>query len=194
MSAQAEALRKQLVRGRSAEAPPKDKSSSKKYLLTFVYMTVVLHLYGCICAFRCIMGEAMAFNPARCQHDSEIPMLVRSVLLAGITIMLIVIRVSPFPYVHSRDFTSICKLCQSDARETTHQRFFHRKACIYKTLLESKLMSGLSCLCLSAAERRRLDGFQNRCLRRIPRNSTLFSFPCSKQAVLHRAGSLQCRC
>ena len=43
----------------------------------------------------------------------------------------------------------------------------HRKVSICKTLVESKLMYGLSCLCLSAAERRCLDGFQNRCLRRI---------------------------
>ena len=42
-----------------------------------------------------------------------------------------------------------------------------RKIAIYKALIESKLLYSLACLCLPAAERRRLDGFQNRCLRSI---------------------------
>ena len=42
-----------------------------------------------------------------------------------------------------------------------------RKLEIYKALIESKLMYSLSCLCLSVADRCRLDGFRNRCLRRI---------------------------
>ena len=42
-----------------------------------------------------------------------------------------------------------------------------RKVEIFKALIESKLMYSLSCLCLSAVERRRLDGFHSRCLRCI---------------------------
>ena len=42
-----------------------------------------------------------------------------------------------------------------------------RKIQIYRSLIEPKLLYSLSCLCLSAADRRRLDGFQNRCLRSI---------------------------
>ena len=38
---------------------------------------------------------------------------------------------------------------------------------MYKALIESKLLYSLACLCLSADDRRRLDGFQTRCLRSI---------------------------
>ena len=40
----------------------------------------------------------------------------------------------------------------------------HRRVHIYKTVAACTLMCGLSCFCLSAAEHRRLDGFQSRCL------------------------------
>ena len=63
----------------------------------------------------------------------------------------------------------------------------HRKVHMYKTLVASKLMCGLSCLCLSAAERRRLDGFQNRCLRRITGIPPSFVSRVPNTAVLHRA-------
>ena len=42
-----------------------------------------------------------------------------------------------------------------------------RKVQIFKALIESKVMYSLSCLCLSAVERRRLDGCHSRCLRCI---------------------------
>ena len=62
-----------------------------------------------------------------------------------------------------------------------------RKVRIYKALIESKLMYSLSCLCLSAAERRRLDGFQNRCLRRILGITPSFISRVSNAHVLQRA-------
>ena len=42
-----------------------------------------------------------------------------------------------------------------------------RKLDIYKAVIESGLLYGLASTCLLKAELRRLDGFQNRCLRRI---------------------------
>ena len=41
------------------------------------------------------------------------------------------------------------------------------KLSIYHSLVESKLLYGLATMCLNIAQRRRLDGFQNRCLRKI---------------------------
>ena len=58
-----------------------------------------------------------------------------------------------------RDFLELQKVW----KHSSLPRF--RKIAIYKALIESKLMYSLSCLCLSSADRRRLDGFQNRCLR-----------------------------
>ena len=63
----------------------------------------------------------------------------------------------------------------------------HRQVHVYQTLVGSKLMYGLSCLCLSAAERRRLDGFQNRCLRRITGIPPSLISRVSITAVLRRA-------
>ena len=59
------------------------------------------------------------------------------------------------------DFTNLQKVWKHSSPHWT------RKVEIYKALIESKLMYSLSCLCLSLADRRRLDGFRNRCLRRI---------------------------
>ena len=59
------------------------------------------------------------------------------------------------------DFTNLQKVWKHSSLHWT------RKVEIFKALIESKLMYSLSCLCLSVADRRRLDGFQNRCLRRI---------------------------
>ena len=43
----------------------------------------------------------------------------------------------------------------------------HRKMQIYISLVESRLLYGLPALCLNVAEKRRLDGFQNRCIRQV---------------------------
>ena len=59
------------------------------------------------------------------------------------------------------DFTNLQKVWKHSSLHWT------REVEIYKALIEPKLMYSLSCLCLSVADRRRLDGFQNRCLRRI---------------------------
>lgn len=59
------------------------------------------------------------------------------------------------------DFQTLQKIWKHSSLGT------NRKIAIYKALIESKLLYSLACLCLSAAERRRLDGFQNRCLRSI---------------------------
>ena len=67
-----------------------------------------------------------------------------------------------------------------------------RKLQIYVALIESKLMYSLSCLCLSAAERRRLDGFQNRCLRCILGIPPAFVSRISNACVLHRCGLSSC--
>ena len=48
-------------------------------------------------------------------------------------------------------------------------------------------MYSLSCLCMSAAERRRLDGFQNRCLLRILRIPPAFTSRVPNAEVLRRA-------
>ena len=79
------------------------------------------------------------------------------------------------------DFTDLQKVWKHSSLPV------HRKVHIYKTLVESKLMYGLSCLCLSAAERRRLDGFLNRCLRRITGIPPSFVSRVPNTAVLHRA-------
>ena len=62
-----------------------------------------------------------------------------------------------------------------------------RKIEIDKALIESKLMCSLSCLCLSSADRRRLGGFQNRCLRGILGISPAFISRVSNMEALRRA-------
>ena len=42
-----------------------------------------------------------------------------------------------------------------------------RKLALYVALVESRLLYGLSSLCLTVAQKRKLDGFQCRCLRSI---------------------------
>jgi hypothetical protein len=66
-----------------------------------------------------------------------------------------------------------------------------RKMRIYSSLVETKLLYSLSCLCLSAAERRRLDGFQNRCLRKIVGIKPAYISRVSNAEVLRRTGHQQ---
>ena len=42
-----------------------------------------------------------------------------------------------------------------------------KKVRIFSALIESKLLYSLACMCLTVAQVRRLDGFQNRCLRKV---------------------------
>ena len=58
----------------------------------------------------------------------------------------------------------ISRTCKKWKHSSLH---WTRTVEIYKALIESKLMYSLSCLCLSVADHRRLDGFQNGCLRLI---------------------------
>ena len=44
---------------------------------------------------------------------------------------------------------------------------WRRKLAIFSSLIESKLLYGLSTICFTAAQERQLNGFQNRCLRVI---------------------------
>ena len=56
------------------------------------------------------------------------------------------------------------------ALQTVWQRSsltWKRKLAIYSSLIESKLLYGLSSICLTVAQERQLNGFQNRCLRSI---------------------------
>ena len=54
------------------------------------------------------------------------------------------------------------------ARVWRHAGLSQRKKLeIYSSIVESRLLYGLSTVCLTVAEQRRLDGFQCRCLRRI---------------------------
>jgi len=62
-----------------------------------------------------------------------------------------------------------------------------RKLRIYSALIESKLLYSLSCMCLTAAEKRRLDGFQNRCIRKILGIKPSFISRVSNLAVLEKA-------
>ena len=62
-------------------------------------------------------------------------------------------------------FTALwCLVC---SHTTTLVCARQRKVKIYQSLIESKLMYCLSTACFSQAELRKLDGFQNKCLRSI---------------------------
>jgi len=54
------------------------------------------------------------------------------------------------------------------AKVWTHSSLtWKRKLSIYSSLVESKLLYAMTSCCLTRADERRLDGFQNRCLRKI---------------------------
>ena len=59
------------------------------------------------------------------------------------------------------DFMSLQKIWRHSALP------WQRKACIHVSLVESKLLYGLSSMCLTSTQMRRIDGFQCRCLRSI---------------------------
>ena len=62
-----------------------------------------------------------------------------------------------------------------------------RKVAIFKALIESKLLYGLSCACFTSAELRRLDGFQARCLRQVLNIQPAFVSRVSNEQVLRQA-------
>ena len=59
------------------------------------------------------------------------------------------------------DFISLSKLWSHAALSRTKRLHF------FASLIESKLLYSLSCMCLRKADLRRLDGFQSRCIRKI---------------------------
>ena len=59
---------------------------------------------------------------------------------------------------------------------------------VFSAIIESKLLYSLSSKCLSVAEARRLDGFQNRCIRKILGIKPAFISRVSNKDVLGKAG------
>jgi len=63
-----------------------------------------------------------------------------------------------------------------------------RKLIIFRSLIESKLLYGLACCVLIKAEKRRLDGFQARCIRQLMGIKPAYYSRVSNKTVLDRAG------
>ena len=63
----------------------------------------------------------------------------------------------------------------------------HRKLEVFDSCITSKLLYSLDTACLSVVERRRLDGFYVRCLRRILRVAPAYYSRVSNSTVLTRA-------
>jgi hypothetical protein len=59
------------------------------------------------------------------------------------------------------DFRTLSKVWNHSSLRTA------RKVRIFCSMIETKLLYGLSCCCLSVAQQRRLNGFQAKCLRKI---------------------------
>ena len=59
---------------------------------------------------------------------------------------------------------------------------------VYSSLVESKLLYSLSSMCLTAAERRQLNGFQNRCLRQLIGVKPSYVSRVSNAEVIARTG------
>ena len=64
---------------------------------------------------------------------------------------------------------------------------WRRKIAIFGALVESKLLYGLITICLTVAQERRLNGFQNRCLRSIIGVEHSFVSRISNAEVIRRA-------
>ena len=65
---------------------------------------------------------------------------------------------------------------------------WRRKLYVFSALVESKLIYSLSSMCLTKADQRRLDGFQNRCIMQITGVKPVFISKVSNADVLARAG------
>ena len=63
-----------------------------------------------------------------------------------------------------------------------------RKLQVFRAVISSRLLYGLSSATLNAAERRRLDGFQNRCLRALWGIKPAYISRTSNAEVLHQTG------
>ena len=64
---------------------------------------------------------------------------------------------------------------------------WRRKLAIFSSLIESKLLYGLSSICLTVAQERKLNGFQNRCLRKIVGVAPAYASRVSNATVLRKA-------
>ena len=65
---------------------------------------------------------------------------------------------------------------------------WQRKLHVYASLVESKFLYGLSTVCLTKPQQRRLNGFQNRCLRTILGIKSAFICRVSNADVLTKSG------
>ena len=63
-----------------------------------------------------------------------------------------------------------------------------RKRATYDAIVETKLLYGLSSICLTAAQERQLNGFQNRCLRAVIGVTSSYISWVSNADVLNKAG------
>ena len=74
------------------------------------------------------------------------------------------------------------------AKTWTHSAVtWKQKLHIYKSLVESKLLHSMATLTLTAAQTRKLNGFQNRCVRKIIGVPPAFVSRVSNATVLHKA-------
>ena len=80
------------------------------------------------------------------------------------------------------DFTKLTKLWNHSSTSVP------RKCHIFQSVIGSRLLYGLNSVWLNAADVRRLNGFQARCLRKILRIQPSFYSRISNRTVLQRAG------
>ena len=80
------------------------------------------------------------------------------------------------------DFIALSKLWRHSACT------WPKKLRIFSATIEAKLLYSLSSVCLTVAQQRKLDGFQNRCIRSIVGIKPAFLSRVSNAAVLEKAG------
>ena len=80
------------------------------------------------------------------------------------------------------DFQALCKVWDHSSLRTA------RKLRLYCSMVETKLLYGLSCCCFTVAQQRRLNGFQAKCLRRIVGIKPSFISRITNKEVLRRVG------
>ena len=84
--------------------------------------------------------------------------------------------------VSTGDFRALSKIWKHSSLP------WRRKLHIYAMLIESKLLYGLSTVSFTVAQRRKLNGFQSRCLRQILGIKSAYESRVSNAAVLQKAG------
>jgi hypothetical protein len=86
------------------------------------------------------------------------------------------------------DFDSLCKVW------TRAPLSWKRKLHIYVALVESKLLYAMASLALTVAQQRRLNGFQNRCLRKVIGVAPAYISRISNATVIERANYRTATC